>query len=70
VDSILTSEDVSTLRDLARTCISAIKFLPTLHKDIDIPEAKLDLQEQNAGLWMILAAISDIWGQKDLWQEI
>jgi len=67
IDNVLTSEDVSNLRDLGKTCLQAIKLLPDLHKNA--PEGKQDLEDQLNGLWMIIGLVSDIWGQKDLWNE-
>ena len=80
VDQRLTGDEVSTLRGLARGCVAVIKerrraegkgkaqaALPLGeapahgHRDVGV------LDEQ--GCWLIIAAVSDFWGQKDLWME-
>ncbi|WAQ81014.1 hypothetical protein PtA15_1A352 [Puccinia triticina] len=65
LDAVLTSEDVFKLRELARSCKHVIR----------ITNAALELTqnssaEQEAGVaWMVIAAVADVWGQKDLWDE-
>jgi hypothetical protein len=60
-DSLLESSDISTLRTLARTCIEGAELLAT-------GDAADAAQKQIAGCWMVVAAISGIWGQSDIWQ--
>ncbi|PLW15073.1 hypothetical protein PCANC_13065 [Puccinia coronata f. sp. avenae] len=65
LDSVLTSEDVFKLRQLARTCKHVVQ----------ITRAALQFEqdcsaEHEAGVaWMVIAAVADVWGQKDLWDE-
>jgi hypothetical protein len=65
LDAVLTSEDVFKLRELARSCKHVVH----------ITNAALELAqdssaEQEAGIaWMVIAAVADVWGQKDLWDE-
>jgi len=54
----LVGNDISTLRNLGRASVEFIKH------DMDS-----DNEEDSAGYWMILAAIAERWGQRDLWEE-
>ena len=89
VDEQLTSDELSTLRGLARACIAYIKDLNKnnstsvevsvdqgveqgLRKEMtgvrwvgDLADAPLD----EKACWMVVAIISDFWGQKDLWMD-
>ena len=68
IDSVLTSEDVYTLRELSKTCLKAIRLLPDLHKGKE--GAEQELEDQLTGLWMIVAVVADVWGQRDLWDDL
>lgn len=68
IDSVLTAEDVYTLRELSKMCLKAIRLLPDLHKGK--AGAEQELEDQLTGLWMIVAIVADVWGQKDLWDEL
>jgi len=65
LDSVLTSEDVFKLRQLARTCKHVVRISNAALQLHHHPDA---LQEA-APAWMVLAAVADVWGQKDLWDE-
>lgn len=67
LDQRLDSDDISTLRVLARACIKCIvrtreQVAPTSTNDADFLECE-------SGAWMIIAIIAGIWGQLDLWIE-
>ena len=67
LDQRLDSDDISTLRVLARACIKCIvrtreQVAPTSTNDADFLECE-------SGAWMIIAIIAGIWGQRDLWIE-
>lgn len=66
--SLLDADDVSNLRALARTCHRVIKELPTMTPAHSSSQAAIDsVKEQQSRSWMIIAAISDTWHQRDLW---
>lgn len=64
LDDRLASEEIGTLRVLARACVTlvrrALEFRPTL------TEGQVD---GTAGCWMVFAAVTSVWVQKDLWQD-
>ncbi|KAH9473691.1 hypothetical protein Pst134EA_000769 [Puccinia striiformis f. sp. tritici] len=65
LDTVLTSEDVYKLRELARTCKHVVRIT-----DAALEVAQDSSAEQEAGVaWMVIAAVADVWGQKDLWDE-
>jgi len=64
LDDRLASEEIGTLRVLARACVTlvrrALEFRPKL----------VDGQtDGTAGCWMVFAAVTSVWVQKDLWQD-
>ncbi|KNZ53319.1 hypothetical protein VP01_327g3 [Puccinia sorghi] len=67
LDSVLTSEDVFKLRQLARTCKHVVRIsnaaMQLQHHYSD------DALQEAAPAWMVIAAVADVWGQKDLWNE-
>ncbi|KAA1106174.1 gem (nuclear organelle) associated protein 2 [Puccinia graminis f. sp. tritici] len=65
LDAVLTSEDVFKLRELARSCKHVVHIT-----NAALQLAQDSSAEQEAGVaWMVIAAVADIWGQKDLWDE-
>ena len=67
LDRRLDSDDIATLRVLARACIKCIvrtreQVAPTSTSDADFFECE-------SGAWMIITIIAGIWGQLDLWNE-
>ncbi len=74
VDDILSADEMSTLRSLARSCASLIKDrlqnrLPEAdevsHKEV----GELDRTIGESSCWMIIATVAGMWGQKDLWMD-
>lgn len=62
LDLLLDADDISTLRTLGKTCLRVIRELPSA-KGTSPESAK----EQQARAWMVVAVISEVWGQRDLW---
>jgi hypothetical protein len=58
LDELLTGSDISSLRSLAKTCLSVLRFL-------GFP---LNEEDQEGACWMIVAAVADVWKQSDLWE--
>ncbi|KAG8988529.1 hypothetical protein FRB90_002691 [Tulasnella sp. 427] len=68
LDRELTSEQISTLRTLARACIELlVGSLSGKRKGKEVEGASLG--DGRAGCWMVIAAVSKGWGQLDLWDE-
>ncbi|KAI5481155.1 hypothetical protein MNV49_005590 [Pseudohyphozyma bogoriensis] len=77
LDSLLTGEDISTLRTLVKTILEVLN-LPE-EEDERRGKGGLGLNgerggkeviaEEKAMAWMIVAAVTEVWGQKDLWNE-
>lgn len=71
LDPLLSSEDISTLRGLARTCREIADFTWDEQQKwsakgaVEVELAKY--KESIGGCWMVNAAIWEIWGQRDLW---
>ena len=77
LDGRLVSEEISTLRTLARACVAAItlsrirrKALRSRSKDSD-EEGMEDgkMRRDEAGAWMVVAIVAGVWGQSDLWDD-
>lgn len=81
VDSLLMGDDISTLRQLAKTLTSLAEDSDKAQRDREkirggtagrsMEEKLLDEEEAEgrAHCWMIVAAISSVWAQSDLWQQ-
>ena len=67
LDQRLDSDDISTLRVLARACIKCI--VRTREQVAPMSTSDADFLECESGAWMIIAIIAGIWGQLDLWIE-
>jgi hypothetical protein len=68
LDSLLTSDEISTLRDVARTCADVVNELEKPEDLVNTQDDPQKLQEVKAGCWMIVMAVLEGWGQRDLWQ--
>jgi len=68
IDEGIAGEQISTLRELARACISIL--LESL-KGMRKPESSSSYERQTGrdACWMIIAAVAKGWGQKDIWEE-
>lgn len=66
LDSLLDAQDISSLRTLAKTCLRLVKELPATAAS-GSQQIKESVKEQQARAWMVIAVISSVWGQKDLW---
>ncbi|KAG0139167.1 hypothetical protein CROQUDRAFT_55111 [Cronartium quercuum f. sp. fusiforme G11] len=67
LDSVLTSEDIYKLRALARVCKRIAQIADAASKQAESTD-DTSHQEAAAG-WMVVAAIVDVWGQRDLWDD-
>ena len=70
VDDYITADEQSTLRGLARGCMSLLKERLAVSSSEDKLSA---FDEQSvigvATCWMIITTVTGIWGQKDLWMD-
>ncbi|SPO31950.1 uncharacterized protein UTRI_06674_B [Ustilago trichophora] len=82
LDGRLVSEEISVLRTLARACVAAItlsrirrKALSSRKKEDGCragEEAEIEeqrMRRDEAGAWMVVAIVTGIWGQSDLWED-
>ncbi|KAJ9477202.1 hypothetical protein PHBOTO_006451 [Pseudozyma hubeiensis] len=82
LDGRLVSEEISTLRTLARACVAAItlsrirrKAVRSRVSKVDTAETEADVDDEKrmrmdeAGAWMIVAIVAGVWGQSDLWDD-
>ena len=77
VDGQLTGDEISHLRSLARACLALIKELTRneLLLDTSLPKGlkwigdPSDAPIDGRACWIIITAIADFWGQKDLWMD-
>jgi hypothetical protein len=76
LDDHLTGQDISILRTLARACIQVAKYTsqsPTIPTSESVDGEMNDEADgrgaDSAGLWMVVAAVVGIWGQRDIWDE-
>lgn len=60
LDTRLTSDEISSLRVLARSCIAAVAMRRAAGHEPSIEES---------GAWIIVTIIAGIWGQSDLWMD-
>lgn len=67
LDSVLTAQDIYRLRALARACKRVAQIADAASKQAGSQDDSSH-QEAAAG-WMVVAAIADVWGQKDLWDD-
>jgi hypothetical protein len=71
LDTLLISGEISILRTLARTCRNIADFTwKEQQKWLVKGASENDLEKYTdsvAGCWMIIAAIWEVWGQRDLW---
>ncbi|KAK9895671.1 hypothetical protein P389DRAFT_195803 [Cystobasidium minutum MCA 4210] len=72
LDPLLSSGEISVLRSLARTCHNIADFTWNeqqrwVAKGAESSSLK-QYTESIGGCWMIIAAIWEIWGQRDLWE--
>ena len=68
VDDFITADEQSTLRSLARDCMSLIKERMQQAPDED-EEAEESTIIGIPSCWMVITAIIGVWGQKDLWMD-
>lgn len=70
VDDYISADEQSTLRSLARGCMSLIKermVSPTADSSAD--SRKHSSVIGISSCWMIITAVIGIWGQRDLWMD-
>ena len=61
LDTRLTSDEISSLRVLARSCIAAVAMRRAA--------GHVPSPAQESGAWIIVTIIAGIWGQTDLWMD-
>ncbi|KAL4400326.1 SMN complex protein [Malassezia pachydermatis] len=67
IDQHLISDDIATLRVLARACMKNIVRTRTAsHMHVPASDGALSAE---SGAWMILVLLAGVWGQWDLWDE-
>ncbi|KAF8524625.1 hypothetical protein BU17DRAFT_42772 [Hysterangium stoloniferum] len=73
LDAQLLSSEISILRNLAREIFRLIKEERFFHEENLSNSAKVCTQPVTGmgetGCWMIVAAVTSVWGQKDLWMD-
>ncbi|KAI9066426.1 hypothetical protein FKP32DRAFT_1673944 [Trametes sanguinea] len=77
VDDWITSDETSLLRNLARACISFMaerrRRRAAQSKGEEGEEGEVTAEDRSilddASCWMIIGAITGMWGQKDLWMD-
>ncbi|EKM59252.1 uncharacterized protein PHACADRAFT_136695 [Phanerochaete carnosa HHB-10118-sp] len=69
VDDYLSADEMSTLRSLARGCIGLIGDRLGRPKSDVGPEDTEDAAIAETSCWLIIAAVTGLWGQYDLWQD-
>lgn len=77
LDGRLVSEEISTLRTLARACVAAITLSRIRRKAVQSRSNKQESQGSDkertrldeAGGWMVVTIVAGVWGQSDLWDD-
>lgn len=79
LDGRLVSEEISTLRTLARACVAAITLSRIRRKAVrsrikadqsqQEQEESQGMRRDEAGAWMVVTIIASVWGQSDLWDD-
>jgi hypothetical protein len=73
LDGRLTSDEISTLRVLARACIASLA-LSRAKRSAKARLAKRTLTDDEwlvgeEGAWSVIAAVAGVWGQWDMWDD-
>ncbi|KAF8507611.1 hypothetical protein JB92DRAFT_2959197 [Gautieria morchelliformis] len=68
LDGQLTSKEISVLRNLARECVKLIREERSLQEASPQISSTVPCMGETA-CWIIVAAVSGGWGQKDLWAD-
>lgn len=73
LDTRLVSDDISTLRTLARASIASIAMRRMRLVDTDgqgegEDEGEEQMAEAEAGAWTVVNIVAGLWGQRDLWE--
>jgi len=73
VDDYVSADETSLLRSLARACILLIKDhltrRPALASGAASPASRIDTAMDERSCWLIITAVTGIWGQRDLWMD-
>ncbi|KAL4076139.1 hypothetical protein V8B97DRAFT_66703 [Scleroderma yunnanense] len=65
VEDIVSADDMSHLRNLARACLGIVKKRREENSEcMETADAISD-----ASCWMVFTAVASVWGQKDLWMD-
>jgi hypothetical protein len=60
VEDVPSADDTAQLRSLARGCVGLVKAIGSNAVAVD---------DYAVGCWMVLAAVSGVWAQHDLWDD-
>ena len=69
VDAQLSSDEISQLRNLARSCFALIKDLRRHPEDYEASEFTTEEPVDEKACWLIVTAILEFWVQRDLWMD-
>ncbi len=69
VDSQLCSDEMSQLRNVARSCMALIKDLRRNPLDYEASEFTTEEPVDEKACWLIVTAILEFWVQRDLWMD-
>ncbi|KAI0637968.1 hypothetical protein C8Q77DRAFT_1153660 [Trametes polyzona] len=70
VDDWISSDETSLLRNLARACISLLAETRRRRAAQQESEASEEASMiDDASCWMVISAVTGVWGQKDLWMD-
>lgn len=65
LDAFLSTGEISTLRDLARTCLDIADI--TKEWELKHSMEREEWKECTAACWMVVSIVWEVWGQRDLW---
>lgn len=69
VDTQLTGDELSQLRNLARSCLALIKDVRRNPLDYEASEFTSVEPVDEKACWLVVTAILEFWVQRDLWMD-
>ncbi|KLO18065.1 hypothetical protein SCHPADRAFT_820397 [Schizopora paradoxa] len=69
VDAQLSSDEMSQLRNLARSCFALIRDLRRNPQDYEASEFTTEEPVDEKACWLIVTAVLEFWVQRDLWMD-
>ncbi|CAL1701147.1 unnamed protein product [Somion occarium] len=70
VEDYVSADEMSLLRSLARACMALLKERLQQRQDGEPPSSDEDEELSVSSCWMIITAVTGIWGQRDLWMDV